>query len=158
MSTCYRPCDAPLPTGRCIWCIFIIDSARVGGSGRSGWGAVDKNKGLVSGESVLFCFVFFPQLSGLPSHINIGSLLYMQASILYLQTKTLLLQQCANGIRSNDFCGNKGRKYTYVCVFLGAKICLSAVFCFARIQLYQREESVIQESILHLSPLKSATL
>lgn len=131
----------------------------MGGSGRSGRGAVDKNKGLVSGESVLFCFVvFFFQLSGLPSHINIGSLLYMQASILYLQTKTLLLQQCANGIRSNDFCGNKGRKCTYVCVFLGAKICLSAVFCFAEIRLYQREESVIQESILHLSPLKSATL
>lgn len=56
MSTCYRPCDAPLRTGRCIWCIFIIDSARRGG----GWeSAVDKNKGSVSGESVLFCFLFF---------------------------------------------------------------------------------------------------
>lgn len=158
MSTCYRPCDAPLRTGRCIWCIFIIDPAREGVGG----GAVDKNKGSVSGESVLFCFVFFQQ-SGLPSHINIGSLLYMQARILYLQTKPLLLQQCGNGVWSNDFCGERvggvgGERNTSV--YFWAKSVCRRCFVFPEILVCQREESgaAIQESILHLSPLKSAAL
>lgn len=43
----------------------------------------------------VYCFF---QLSGLPSHTNIGSLLHMQAHILYLQTKPLLLQQCGREI------------------------------------------------------------
>lgn len=80
--------------------------------------------------------MLFFQLSVLPSHIYIESLLCMQAGVLYLQSKPLLLQQCGKEIQCT-IPAMKGE------IFLG-QICFSPFIVLNILMLQLRILQAIQ--------------
>lgn len=127
MSTCYRPCDAPLRTGRCIWCIFIIDPAREGGGG----GRSIKTKALWVGR--VYCFVLFFFNSRACHHTLILDLcsICRRGSYICRLSRCYCSSAAMESEAMISVAKGWGGREKYKCVFLG-KICLSAMFCFSR--------------------------